>query len=82
MTECIPSNITTAAAIEFRADRSRREQTQRPRRNSPDAGRTASSASNDIVTEDNVARQFAELYEGALRFCHDTGAWFKFDGNL
>jgi putative DNA primase/helicase len=77
VTECIPSNITTAA-IEFRAERSRREH-QGERRSAAAAG---GSLSNDIVTEDNVARRFAELYEGALRFCHDTGAWFKFDGNL
>ena len=37
---------------------------------------------DDIVTEDNVTIQFAKLYDGVLRFCHDTGAWFKFDGNL
>jgi putative DNA primase/helicase len=77
MTECIHSNITSAA-IEFRAERSRREH-QGEHRSAAAAG---GSLSNDIVTEDNVARRFAELYEGALRFCHDTGAWFKFDGNL
>lgn len=35
---------------------------------------------NDIVTEDSAALRFAELYDGRLRFCHDTGAWFEWDG--
>src|SRR5215218_4643232 len=34
-------------------------------------------ATNDIVTEDNAAQRFAELYAGRLRFCHDSGAWFE-----
>ncbi len=42
----------------------------------------AAGASNDIITEDGVARRFAELYGDKLRFCHDSGAWFKFDGNI
>jgi len=36
--------------------------------------------SNDLVTEDSAAAQFAELYRGRLRFCHDTGSWFEWDG--
>ena len=67
-----PPSIT-GAAIEFRDERSREER--------PHVKQPRPTLSNDIVTEDGVARRFAELYAGVLRFCHDTGAWFKFDGN-
>ena len=32
---------------------------------------------NDIVTEDNAAVLFVEQYGNDLRFCHSTGAWFR-----
>ena len=38
--------------------------------------------SNDIVTEDGAAQQFAELYGDRLRFCHDAGAWFEWSGTV
>jgi hypothetical protein len=47
-----------------------------------DRAATPSTATNDIVTEDNAAQQFAELYAGRLRFCHDTGAWFEWTGTI
>jgi putative DNA primase/helicase len=37
---------------------------------------------NDIVTEDSAAQRFAELYEGKLRYCHNTGAWFRWTGSI
>jgi putative DNA primase/helicase len=37
---------------------------------------------NDIVTEDNAAQAFADLHQDRLRFCHDTGAWFEWDGAI
>jgi putative DNA primase/helicase len=37
---------------------------------------------NDIVTEDSVALQFAELNGDKLRYCHDAGAWFQWTGNI
>src|SRR5215207_4597035 len=37
-------------------------------------------SSNDLVTEDNAALRFAELYRDRLRYCCDTGAWFEWDG--
>ncbi len=36
----------------------------------------------DIITEDSAACQFAEIYRDRLRYCHDTGAWFKWDGSV
>jgi putative DNA primase/helicase len=36
--------------------------------------------SNDLVTEDQSALEFARLYKGRLRFCHSTGAWFEWTG--
>jgi putative DNA primase/helicase len=32
---------------------------------------------NDIVTEDSAAVLFVEQYGNDLRFCHSTGAWFR-----
>jgi putative DNA primase/helicase len=39
-----------------------------------------SSPVNDIVTEDSAAVEFVERHGDALRFCHSTGAWFRFNG--
>ncbi|TGD94937.1 hypothetical protein EU555_30500 [Methylobacterium nonmethylotrophicum] len=33
-----------------------------------------------VVTEDSAAVHFAALHAGRLRYCHDTGAWFEWDG--
>ena len=30
-----------------------------------------------VLTQDDMAMAFARQYEGRLRYCHDTGAWFK-----
>ena len=35
---------------------------------------------NDLVTEDSAAQEFAGRYDGRLRFCHGTGAWFEWTG--
>jgi putative DNA primase/helicase len=32
------------------------------------------------VTEDAVARRFAEISADTLRYCHSTGAWFEWNG--
>lgn len=34
----------------------------------------------DIVTEDGAALDFARAYDGRLRYCHSTGAWFHWTG--
>jgi len=34
----------------------------------------------DTLTEDDVARLFADEYRGTLRYCHSTGAWFEWSG--
>jgi putative DNA primase/helicase len=34
------------------------------------------------LTEDAIAIIFAGKHRGELRFCHDTGGWFKWDGNI
>jgi len=33
------------------------------------------------MTEDGVALAFAARHNDQLRFCHDTGAWFRWDGS-
>jgi putative DNA primase/helicase len=53
------------------------------RTSSADRASTATgTATNDILTEDNAAQRFAELYAGRLRFCHDRGAWFEWNGTI
>lgn len=37
---------------------------------------------NDIITEDSAAVAFAEVYADRLRFCHDAGSWFEWDGAI
>src|SRR6266404_2980911 len=39
-----------------------------------------SSLLNDIVTEDSAAVQFVEQHGEDLRYCHSTGAWFRWNG--
>jgi putative DNA primase/helicase len=34
-----------------------------------------------VVTEDSAALAFAERYKGQLLFDHDSGSWFRWDGN-
>lgn len=38
--------------------------------------------SNEPITEDGVAQRFTELYRDELRYCHDTGSWFKWTGQI
>ena len=38
--------------------------------------------SNDLITEDSAAQRFASLYADRLRYCHDAGAWFEWDGAI
>jgi putative DNA primase/helicase len=35
---------------------------------------------NDIVTEDSAAQMFVERYSEQIRYCHSTGAWFRWTG--
>jgi putative DNA primase/helicase len=35
---------------------------------------------NEIVTEDQAALEFANRYAGGLRYDHDVGAWYLWDG--
>lgn len=44
------------------------------------SGRPGRSGGDQPVTEDQAALLFAELFAGRLRFCHDHGAWFEWDG--
>jgi putative DNA primase/helicase len=37
---------------------------------------------NDIVTEDSAAVEFVEENVDKLRYCHSTGSWFQWDGNI
>lgn len=36
----------------------------------------------DIITEDLAACEFAAIYRDRLRFCHDTGAWYEWNGSI
>jgi putative DNA primase/helicase len=37
---------------------------------------------NDIVTEDSAAVEFVSLHGENLRYCHDSGAWYRWNGNI
>jgi putative DNA primase/helicase len=43
-------------------------------------GGNAGPQSDKLVTEDQAALEFARRYRGRLRYCHDAGAWFEWDG--
>jgi putative DNA primase/helicase len=48
-----------------------------------DGGRphpSSHSLANDIITEDSAALEFTALYAGLLRYCHDSGSWYEWDG--
>lgn len=33
------------------------------------------------LTQDGIARIFAQRYDGRLRYCHDAGAWYEWTGS-
>ncbi len=37
---------------------------------------------NDLVTEDEAALRFADLYRTRLRYCFSHGAWFEWTGSI
>ena len=39
-------------------------------------------SNNDIVTEDSAALEFVAERGSTLRYCHSTGAWFCWNGNI
>lgn len=43
---------------------------------------SATPSTNRPLTEDDAALEFARLYGDQLRFCHDRGAWLKWDGSI
>jgi putative DNA primase/helicase len=40
------------------------------------------SEQNDIITEDSAAVAFVAQHGDKVRYCHSTGSWFKWDGNI
>ena len=46
------------------------------------AAATPQGANDSLVTEDEGAIRFADEYAGKLRYCHDHGAWFAWDGAI
>jgi putative DNA primase/helicase len=42
----------------------------------------APRGSNEMITEDHAALSFVEHYRDKLRFDHDVGKWFEFDGSI
>ena len=80
MTECIPSNITTAA-IEFRAERSRREQTQRQPAQGQPAFDDPSQARPPAFSDEALALLFAERHALDLRFVAAWGKWLSWTGD-
>ncbi|MFZ0837049.1 MAG: hypothetical protein WAM77_06325, partial [Xanthobacteraceae bacterium] len=37
---------------------------------------------NDILTEDSAAQAFVEGYGHELRFCHSSGRWYRWNGQI
>ena len=44
--------------------------------------RETRAPSNELVTEDQAAIEFARRHAGSLRFCHDVGAWYEWKGSI
>lgn len=49
---------------------------------SEDGGAQMGPPSNDFITEDSAAIEFVERYADDMRYCHQTGAWFTWNGNI
>ena len=47
-----------------------------------DASAQEATRNNDIVTEDSAALEFIAERGSTLRYCHSTGAWFCWNGNI
>ena len=47
-----------------------------------DKPRSGPGPRNDIVTEDSAAIEFVDENADKLRYCHSTGSWFQWDGNI
>ena len=63
--------------------RQRQERAQAKRQVQDDDAMSAGSGDNvGLVTEDEGAILFAERHRGQLRFCHDHGCWFEWDGSI
>jgi putative DNA primase/helicase len=39
-------------------------------------------AKHEVTTEDDIATIFAEKFKDRLRYCHDTGSWFEWNGSI
>ena len=48
----------------------------------PNAEKLNGLGSNELVTEDQAAIEFARRHAGHLRFCHDAGAWYEWNGSI
>jgi putative DNA primase/helicase len=69
----------------FRGKLAARGETPKPvsRINAEGALKIVSAAKvidNGAITQDGVARTFAERYVGRLRYCHHAGAWYEWTG--
>jgi putative DNA primase/helicase len=41
-----------------------------------------SAAENELITEGTVSDAFTREHRDRLRYCHDTGKWFLWDGAI
>jgi hypothetical protein len=44
--------------------------------------RERATITDDLVTEDSVASAFALRHAGELRYCHHTGRWYEWTGDV
>jgi putative DNA primase/helicase len=47
-----------------------------------DAAAHSRAARNEVVTEDYAAKRFVERHGEDLRYCHSTGAWFRWNTRI
>jgi putative DNA primase/helicase len=71
-------SIEERAAVLAGGDQNQRANDERDR--TPKRRHTLQPGSNELVTEDQAAIEFAKLHAEELRYCHDTGAWFEWKG--
>jgi D5 N terminal like len=41
-----------------------------------------SSLANDVISEDSAAQAFVEEHGRELRFCHSSGRWYRWNGQI
>jgi putative DNA primase/helicase len=68
-------------ALAFRQERDREEFARRPTEH-PNGNGANAHLSNELVTKDQAALEFARRHAGALRYCHNAGKWYEWTNSV